>query len=215
MPHIKRQNMGKFWPVSRKGTKYVAVASHNQKNSISLVIVMRNILNLVKTKKELKKAINEKLIKINNKEIRDVNYPLGLFDVLSVGGKNYRAGLSANKKMIFEEVKDVKNKTVKIIGKKILGKDKIQLNLMDGRNVLSKEKAKVGDSAVISFDGKLEKIIKMEKGKIGFVFEGKHAGHKGKIENIVERGGKNLAQIVDEDKKKINVWIKNVIVMEK
>jgi len=215
MTHINRQNMGKFWPVPRKGTKYVAVASHNKKSSIPLIIIMRDILGLVKTKKELKKAINEKLIKVSGKEIRDVNYPIGLFDVLSVGGKDYRAGLSVHKKMVFEEVKGVKNKIVKIIGKKILGKDKVQLNLIDGRNILSKEKAKVGDSAVVGFDGKLDKIISMEKGKVGFVTEGKHAGHKGKIDNIVERGGKSLAQIIDEDKNKVNVWVKNVIVMEK
>jgi small subunit ribosomal protein S4e len=215
MAHVNRQNIGKFWPIPRKGTKYLAVASHNKKNSIPLVVIMREILGLVKTKKELQKAINEKMVKINGKEIRDVNYPMGLFDILSVGGKDYQAGLSSNKKMVFEEVKGIKNKVVKIRGKKIIGKDKIQLNLMDGCNILSKEKAKVGDSAVISFEGKLEKVIPMEKGNVGFVIEGKHAGHKGKIDNIVERGGKSLAQIIDEDKNKVNVWVKNVIVMDK
>ena len=215
MTHTNRQNIGKFWPVPRKGTKYLAVASHNHHSSIPLVVVMRDILGLVNTKKELQKAINEKKVKINGKEIREVNYPLGLFDVLSVEKKDYQASLSSHKKMIFNEIKGAKNKIVKIMGKKVLGKDKIQLNLMDGRNVLSKEKSKVGDSVVIGFDGKVEKVIPMEKGKVGFVTEGKHAGHKGKIENIVERGGKNLAQIIDEDKNKVNVWVKNVIVMEK
>jgi len=214
--HLNRQNIGKTWPVPRKGTKYLAVASHNKKSSIPLIVVMRDVLRLVNTKKELKKAINEKLVVVNGKEIRNVNYPVGLFDVLSVGGKYYQTGLSVHKKMVFEEVKGIKSKIVKIIGKKVLGKDKVQLNLMDGRNVLNseKEKVKVGDSAVVSFDGKLEKVIGMEKGKVGFVIEGKHAGHKGKIDNIVERGGKSLAQIIDEDKNKVNVWVKNVIVME-
>jgi ribosomal protein S4E len=86
---------------------------------------------------------------------------------------------------------------------------------MDGRNILTNEKANVGDSAIVGFDGKIEKIVKMAKGEIGFVIEGKHAGHKGKIDNIVERGGKSLAQIIDEDKNKVNVWVRNIIVMEK
>ena len=99
------------------------------------------------------------------------------------------------------------------MGKKILGKDKIQLNLSDGRNILTKEKADVGDSVVFNFkQNKIEKIIKMEKGKKGFVVKGKHIGVKGKIEDIIERGGKKIAEIKDD--KKINVWIKNVIVME-
>ncbi len=216
MSHLNRKNIGKFWPVAKKGTKYLAVASHNSKSSIPLVVVMRDILGLVKTKKELKKAINEKQIKINDKEIRETNYPLGLFDVLSVGGRNYITKLDNKKKFSFEEVNNVKNKVVKVIGKTVLKGGKIQLNLSDGKNILStgKEKVSVGDSIVVGFDGKFEKIIKMEKGKIGFVFEGKHAGKKGKIEEVIERGGKTLAKITDEDKEKINVWVKNVVVME-
>jgi small subunit ribosomal protein S4e len=213
--HTNRKNMGNFWPVPRKGSKYVAVASHNKKSSVPLVVVMRDILKLVKNKKELQKAINEKKIQVNGKEIREVNYPVGLFDVVIAGDKKFRSNLSSNKKMIFEETKDAKNKTVRIIGKKILGKNKIQFNLMDGRNILTNEKANVGDSAIVGFDGKIEKIVKMAKGEIGFVIEGKHAGHKGKIDNIVERGGKSLAQIIDEDKNKVNVWVRNIIVMEK
>jgi len=218
MAYVNRQNIGKSWPVPRKGTKYLAVSTHNANSSIPLVVAMRDVLNIVKTKKELQKSINEKQIKINGKEIREINYPLGLLDVLSVGNKNYKVGLNEHKKISFEEVsgKDIETKIIKIIGKKILGKDKVQFNLIDGRNVLSKEKADTGDSVVFNFkDKKIEKVIKMEKGKQGFVFEGKHAGHKGKIESILERGGKSLAKVIDEEGKKINVWVKNVIVMEK
>lgn len=218
MTHLNRQNIGKTWSIPRKGSKYLAVASHNKRNSIPLVVVMRDILKLVKTKKELRKALNEKQININGKEIRCVNYPIGLFDVLSlVGSKSFKATLSDKKKIVFNDVsgKDAETKVIKIIGKKILGRDKVQLNLVDGRNVFSSEKANTGDSVVYNFkDNKIENIIKMEKGRQGFVVEGKHAGHKGKIEGIIERGGKSLAKISDEDGNKINVWVKNIIVRE-
>jgi len=213
-----RNNIGKFWPVPRKGTKYLAVSTHNKNNSIPLMVVMRDILKLVRTKKELKKIINEKQIKINGKEIRKTNYPLSFFDVLSIVNlkKDYGASLGENKKMSFEEIDgkkaDVNN--IKIIGKKILGKDKIQLNLSNGRNILTKENAMVGDSVVFNFkENKIDKIIKMEKGNQGFVIEGKHAGIKGKIEEIVVRGGKKLA-VIGEGESKIIVWIKNIIVIE-
>ncbi len=219
MAYIKRQNIGKFWPVPRKGTKYLAVATHNQRDSIPLIVVMRDILKIAENSKELKKVLNEKKIMINNKEIKETNYPVGLFDIISFSGKNYRAVLSEKKKMIFDEIseKDAGLKIVKVIGKKVLGKGVIQVNLMDGRNIILKNEVKTGDSVVYNFkENKAEKIIKMEKGKTGFVFEGKHAGNKGKIEDIIERGGKKLAKIVTERGKdeKINVWVKNVIVME-
>ena len=150
MAYLKRNNFGKFWPIPRKGTTYVAVSSHNKKESIPLIIVMRDILKLVKTKKELRKLINEKQIKINGKEIRETNYPICLFDVLALDtlGKNYKAVLSEKKKFVFEEIsgKEAKSKPYKVLSKKILAKGNVQLNLMYGKNIISKEKVNIGDS---------------------------------------------------------------------
>tara|TARA_Y100000034_G_scaffold53331_1_gene65478 strand:- start:60 stop:704 length:645 start_codon:yes stop_codon:yes gene_type:complete len=213
--HKNRHNMGNFWPVAKKGNKYVAASSHNNSNSVPLSVVMRDVLKMVRTTRELKKALNEKQIKISGKEIRDANYPVGLFDVVSAGGQDFRVLLGENKKFKLEEAKEADKKVVKIIGKKNLGKKGIQFNLMDGRNVLSKEGANVGDSVIVSLkDGKIVKIIKMEKGNRGFVIHGKHSGVSGKIVDIVEQGGKHIAVIDDEGhKEKINVWVRNVIVM--
>ncbi|MEK6872538.1 MAG: S4 domain-containing protein [Nanoarchaeota archaeon] len=212
--HLKRQNIGKFWPVPRKGTKYLAVSTHDQKNSIPLIIVVRDVLGLVRTKKELKNLLKEKKIKINGKVITETNYPLRLFDVLLLNDKNYRVGLSKHKKIMLDNISDnFDKKTIKITGKKIIKGNKIQLNLIDGRNVIYKEKANVGDSVVFNFNNRnIEKVIKMEVGKIGFIIRGKHIGQKGKIEDIIERGGKKLAKI--NIGKKINVWVKNIIAME-
>ena len=216
--HLKRQNIGKFWPVPRKGTKYLAVSTHNQKNSMPLVVIMRDVLKLVRNKKELKKILNEKQIEINGKTIRETNYPLALFDVLFIRdfNKNYRVILSKKNKMELEEIsKDIDKKIIKIVSKKILKKGALQLNLSDGRNIIFKGKANVnvGDSIVFNFkENKLDKILKLEKGNKCFVFLGMHAGLVGNIENIVEKGGKKI--VVIKNDKKINVLIKNIIVIE-
>jgi len=218
MTHVNRQNIGKFWAVPRKGTKYLTVASHEKTDSIPLVVILRDVLKIIKNKRELKRLINEKQIQINYKKIRAVNYPVSLFDVINLipAKKNYKALLSKHKKMIFEEIsdKDSETKIFKITNKKILAKGKIQFNLMHGKNIITKEKAKIGDSILLSLkDNKIIKIIPMEKGKRAFVIKGKHAGHVGKIEDIVERGGKNIAKI-SSDEGKTNVWIKNIIIIE-
>lgn len=217
--HINRKNIERFWPIPRKGTKYIAVSSHNKKISIPLIVAVRDILNVVRTKKELKRALNEKHVKINEKLVRETNYPISLFDIISINGsKNYRAILGKNGKLIFEEVSDNTKKVIKIIGKKILKNGIIQFNLSDGRNFLynlskDKEKAEINDSILFNFkENKIEKIIKMRNGNKGFVFKGKHAGVVGNIEDILERGGKKL--VVINNKEKINVWIKNVITVE-
>ncbi len=213
--YLKRSNIPKFWPVPRKGTKYLAVASHNQNNSIPLVVVMRDLLKIAKNKKEVQRAINEKKIKINQTEVHEVNYPVCLFDVISLPEikKNYKAVLSKGKKIVLEEIKEKESETkvYKIINKKKLSEKVIQLNLMYGRNIISKEKSSVGDSVVFNLkENKIEKIIPMEKGREVFIFDGKHAGVEGKIEDIIVRGGKNIAKIISKEGK-INVWLKNLI----
>jgi len=216
MTHLKRQNIGKFWPVPRKGTKYLAVSTHNQRDSIPLLVIMRDILKLVRNKKELKKVLNEKKVLINHKQIREVNFPVCLFDVISVAKKNYRAGLSKHKKIIFEEIsdKDAETKVYKIVSRKVLGKGKVQLNLLEGKNILSEEKAKTGGSVVLNLkDNKIVKVIGLEKDSTAFAIRGKHAGSSGKIIDIMERGGKKIAKIL-ADGERINVWTKNIIVIE-
>jgi len=215
--YTKRNSMPKFWPIARKGTKYLAVASHNNSEALPLIIFLRDILKIVDNKKEAKKIINEKQIRINGKEIRDTNYPICLFDVITFSNseKSYRATLSKTKKMIFEEIsgKDSENKTYKVMNKKIIDGKTTQLNLMNGKNIISKEKVNTGDSIVLNFkENKIIKIIPMEKGKEAFVTNGKHAGYKGKIEEIILRGGKTLAKI-SVDGERINVWVKNVIAL--
>jgi len=141
-----------------------------------------------------------------------------LFDIISIpeSKKNYKAILSEHKKMVFEEVsgKDSESKIYKVLNKKLISKNKIQFNLMHGRNIITKEKISVGDSLVINLrDGKIEKIIPIEKGKEVFINEGKHAGYFGKIEEIVERGGKMIAKINSKEGR-VNVWVKNIIAVK-
>jgi len=216
--HLKRNNIPKFWPIPRKGTKYLALASHNHEESIPLVVAMRDVLNLVKNKKELQRAINEKQVIINQKTIRNLNYPIAIFDVISLPQtkKNLKASLSAKKKIIFEEItdKEAETKVFKVLDKRIIPGNKVQLNLTNGTNIISKEKANTGDSVIVNLkDKKIVKVLTMENGREVFILKGKHAGNSGKIEEIVLRGGKSIAKIISKDGK-INVWTLNLIAIK-
>jgi len=215
--YLKRNKVEKFWTIPRKGTKYLARPTHDQKESVPLIVIARDILKIVNNKKELKKLINEKQILINNKIVRETNYPICLFDNISLplSKKNYTAILSNNKKMIFNEIsdKEAETKTFKVIGRKTISEKKSQLNLMNGRNIISDENVKIGDSVLFNFKTKkITKVFPMSKGQNVLVIKGKHTGNSGKIEDIMFRGGKKLVKI-DSDKEKINVWTKNIIVI--
>ena len=78
--------------------------------------------------------------------------------------------------------KEAETKIVKIVGKRTIGKDKIQMNLDDGQNVLTKEKFSIGDSVVLNTkETKIVKILPLKEGAKIEVVLGKHAGEKGEL----------------------------------
>ena len=66
MAHLKRQKIPKTWPIYRKGTKYIAMPTHNISNSIPLLVILRDILKIAKNRKEVKRAINSRFLLLNN-----------------------------------------------------------------------------------------------------------------------------------------------------
>lgn len=181
--HQSRQEATTRLPIERKGTTYVARASSDLENSVPVVIAVRDILHLAKTKREVKKMITQKILKINGKNVIDFHESVKLFNILEAG-KTYVLKLSPTRKFFLEEVKDGKERLCKVIGKKLLAKDKIQLNLHDGTNVLGDNKIKIGDSLHLDLSGKIKKHVPLEKGKEVFIIAGRYEGQTGKISDV-------------------------------
>jgi small subunit ribosomal protein S4e len=202
--HRTRSEVSNLWPIPRKGTRFVVISTHNDGQSIPVLIVLRDMLKIAKTRSEAKRIILSEKVKVNGKVIKDEKYPLALFDVLGIDAKNYKIMLK-NKKFSLEETK-AKEKISKIIGKKILRNGKVQINLNDGRNFLGKEKINTGDSAVYNFaDKKIEKIIPLKENANVIVISGSHIGEEGKIEKINEEKGEAEVKL---GKEKINFKLK-------
>ncbi len=189
MAHIKKTKMSKSWPVPRKGKgkRFVAVPSHSANKGISLLFLLRDVLGIARTRKEVRYMTLNGMVKINNKVRIDENFPVNVLDVinLSTDGDNrfYRLEI-VNKKfsLVVIDVKEADSKVVKIIGKKILSKGKVQMNLRDGQNFLSSDKFNVGDSAVLDTKkNKVVKILNLKKGAKVEIILGKHAGKNGEL----------------------------------
>lgn len=196
--HLNRKKAPITWPIPKKGTKYIAAGMGEK--SIPLYIIIRDVMKMAETRKEVKKILNEKIVRVNGKIVRNEKYPLSLYDILSLKDKNYRIILK-NKKFGIEETKETNKKVVKVIGKKILKGKKIQINLSDGRNYLVKEKIDIGDSVVIDLiNRKIIEVLKFEKGKKVLVIKGKHIGKIGIIEEIEDKNCK-----IKVDGEKINI----------
>jgi small subunit ribosomal protein S4e len=215
--HIKRKTMGKFWPVARTGTKYMAVPTHEARSSLPLILVMRDLLKVVKSKKELKKLLNEKQILINNKVIRETNYPLMLYDSLSLPAakKNYKIILD-NKRFNVKEATDseIKTKTYRVINKRLLPGKKIQINLNGGKNIITNEKIETGEFVIVdNATNKISKTVALKKDVEVIVIAGKHIGKIGKIKELVDQGNVKVAQIKTKEEE-ISANINNIFAKE-
>lgn len=213
MSHLKRQNFPKSWPVPRKGSKFIVKASSK---GIPILVLLRDVLKITRTRKEIKQAIFAKNVLVCGKVIKDERKNIELFDIITLvpSKKNYQLSLSEKGKYELKEIKESEKdkKVSKIINKKILKKKKTQLNLLDGRNYLTDLKCSVNDSVIINLKkNQIEKCLDLkEKAKI-FIIGGKHAGKQGIIQKIDKK--LKIAE-VESDKQKINVLIKQLMVVE-
>ena len=203
--------MPKEWPLTRKGKKYVVVS--RQRKGIPLLIVLRDMLKLGRTRKEIKKILNEGNIAVNGKTRKDERFSLLVFDTLAIKkiNKNYRIILS-KRKFQAEEIKekDALKRICRINGKKIIGKNKIQLNLDNGENILYNEKVRIGDSIVIDLnEKKIIRILPVQKNAKVFISVGKHKGESGVIKDIKEK-----TAIIESDKKNVEIQTGDFIVIE-
>jgi len=206
MAHIKKTQMPKSWPVPRKGRgkRYVAVPSHATSKGISLLFLLRDVLKLVKTRKEARYMTLNGMVEVNNKVRKDENFPVQVFDTVNLDKAklNYRLEI-VNKKFSLAKIsaKDAETKIVKIAGKKVLGENKIQMNLDDGQNFLTKEKFSVGDSVVLNTkEAKIVKVLSLKEGAKIEVILGKHAGEKGELVGFEELVRGRTYKIKLEDK---------------
>ncbi|MFH1473708.1 MAG: 30S ribosomal protein S4e [Candidatus Aenigmatarchaeota archaeon] len=199
MVKLKRLAAPKWWPIKRKVKKFVIAprGSHPRKSSLPLVVLIRDVLKLAETSREVKKVINAGEVLIDNRKMKDTKYGVGLLDVIEIPlmKKVWRAVPENGLSFIEIPAKEAKLKICKIVDKKTLRGNKNQLNLNDGRNIITDKKYSTYDSLLIELpEQKIVDHLKFEKGSLVLVTGGKNAGNLAKIK-IIE---KNRVWLEDE-----------------
>ncbi|MBS3098970.1 hypothetical protein J4462_02050 [Candidatus Pacearchaeota archaeon] len=183
--HQTRSQVNKKIPIQRKGTKYVVRPLSHLDNSVPVAVAVRDMLKLAKTLKEVKYMIQNKLLKINGREVKDYRESIKLMNIFEAD-KIYFLSLTPNGKFQFKETKE-KTRYCKVLNKTLLKGKNVQLNLHDGSNIITKDKINTHDTLVLDEKNKLSKHIPMEKGKICFIISGKYLGKHGKIELVNDK----------------------------
>lgn len=191
--HLKVLNTPKTWDLARKATMFTTrpnPGAHSYKLGISINYILKNELNIASITKESKQILNNKDCLVNGKIIKDVHHLVGFMDTISLPRikKNYRMTLSQRGKISAIEIneKEIGIKLSKIMGKTKLKSNKIQINTLDGRNIIVKEDTfKTSDSILIEVPSqKIKKSFTLEDGATIMIIGGKHIGTTGKIEKI-------------------------------
>src|SRR3989344_3893102 len=93
--HLKRINMPKTWHIKRKGIKFITRPKPGQasmKLGMPISIIIKDLLGLAKTTREVKSILNVQEVLVDNKRRKERRYILGFMDVLSFPkiDKHYR-----------------------------------------------------------------------------------------------------------------------------
>jgi small subunit ribosomal protein S4e len=188
--HLKRIATPRTWIIDRKANTFIQrpkPGAHPLDMGMSLGVMLRDKIQIGSTLAEVKKILNTKEILIDGKRRKSPRFIVGLFDVITLPMQNYRVVLDNKGRIVVKKIdqKEAAVKPCKVVGKTMISGGKIQLNLHDGKNILSTEKVKVGDSLLIHLpDLKIEKVMPLEKGSTIFLTKGKHAGISGALKEI-------------------------------
>jgi small subunit ribosomal protein S4e len=189
---LKRQMSPNFWKIERKQSRFVLKVhpgSHSKSTAYPLGVVLRDMLKVCRTMREAKKIVTAKKIRVDGRVCTDINYGIGLMDVLEFvpAGEAYR--FVAKDSDILTPVgissEEMTSKIVKIKNKVIIKGGRLQYGFHDGKTIIAGEKMNVGDSCIISLpELKILSHIKFGKGCAALVTKGENAGVVGRVEAI-------------------------------
>lgn len=226
--HIKRIKAPRTWRILRKEKTFVSKpnpGAHNQSLSIAINTFLKDMTNITKTTKETKYLLTKQEVLLNGKRIRDDKHAVGLFDLITIPSlkKHFRIIIDKSNSLYAKELKsEEKELLIRVNGKTVIGKNKVQINTRSGRNIILSDKdAKqysTGDTIIIQIpDNKILKHIKREKGVQVLIYTGKHVGKIGTLESIdgtvatLKTGkqeiqtNKNYIIVLGKDKPEINI----------
>ena len=191
--HLKRLVAPKSWKIKRKGITFVTRPNpgmHSKKNSTSINVVLRDMLNYAKTTRDVNVILSKGDILVDGKQIKDHKFAVGLMDLIETPKTKecFRILLDKKGKISIIKIKqeERKIKLCKIVGKSVIKKGKIQINLNDGRNIIiDKNNYNTGDTLVIEVpEQKIKEHLKFEKGVCVYLSGGKHKGESGIVDEI-------------------------------
>ena len=190
--HMKKLAAPRTWPIKRRDQTFMTSPLPGGKFELGmpLNVIFKEMLGYAATSKEVKRVLNTKNVLVSGSRVKEPRFLVGLFDTIAIDETSSYHRIVLNDKGKIEAVQIKKEesnvKLSKVIGKAMLRKKRIQLNLSDGRNmIIEKDTYKTGDTLMISLpDNAIKKHVKLDKNAMIFLTGGKHIGETGIVQGI-------------------------------
>lgn len=201
---MKRLNAPRTLRIHRKENIWTIKTSpgfHNIKESIPLGLVVRDYLKLCDTLHEAKNILNNGEIFVDSQIRKNYKFSIGFMDVITIPKikKSYKVLYNTRGKLELVEISSAESewKLRRIEKKRILPKNKVQLNFHDGFCLLvDKDEYHTGDVLKIAFkDKKIIDVYPRTKDTIAIIIGGSHIGELATIKelNIIASSKPNLS----------------------
>ncbi len=213
---LKRKPAPKFWPIHRKELPWIvkpSSGSHSLQKSLTLALVLRDILGVAQTRREGKLILSQGKVQVNSKVRKKDDFPVGLMDVISLADMNkYYRIMPSHKGLVLSPInKEEANAKLVRVEDKTTIKGGMQFALHDGSNMIVKVADPKNPQEVtydtfdilkITYPEKQVAVaIKTREGNLAVITGGKNVGKQGKIVEIEKTEAKKRRQalVVIED----------------
>ncbi|WP_255168109.1 30S ribosomal protein S4e [Natrononativus amylolyticus] len=190
--HQKRLSVPKSWPVERKTDTFTvkAAGGPHGEEGVPLVILLRDVLGYVDSKKEARYALSQDAILVNGDPINDERRPIGMFDIVAFPQREeyYRVFPDEGGRLALTEIDadSADSRLGKVKGKRQVTGDVTQLSLHDGTNItVDDDGYSTNDSVVIDNESKeIVAHFPYEEGALVTAVSGNHGGKIGELLEI-------------------------------
>jgi small subunit ribosomal protein S4e len=189
---LKRQLAPRFWQVNRKSPRFILntmPGPHTRKLSYPIGVVLRDLLHVCSSIREVKRSLNKGLITVDGKMIHHPNFPVGLMDTVEIKpSKEFYRFVPSNGHPLLPIKINANEKNLKLgkIKSKVSSKKKsYQYCIHDGRTFLSEEAYNVNDTCLVELPKfSIKNHVQLKEGCSVIVTRGENAGNIGKVEGI-------------------------------
>ncbi len=203
--HQKRLSVPDTWPVERKTEMFTvkADAGPHGDAGVPLLILLRDVLGYVDSRKEARYALEQDAIVINGDTVTDEERPVGMFDILAFREREeyYRVFPDEGGRLSLTPIDEdaAGSKLGKIIRKQHVPGGDIQVTLHDGQTLLVEDASahSVGDSLVVgNEDDEIVAHFEYEEGALATAVDGQHAGQIGGVDEIQVTAGSSSNNVL-------------------